>query len=547
MAGGKETPRQKLIGLMYLVLLALLALQVSSAIMEKFKFLDDSLQIANDAAEKNNDKVEQSIEKAVVDGGNKDAYVIDYAKQVRDEAEKIKKHIEALRKELVDATGGMEEGHGGAMWKGAKEETKVEVFMIGAEGSKSGKGYVLQKEINGYIDRLNDIFKKAPKEIQRKFEYLAKDAKEDERIPEHSEQKHKDFPSLNFGQTPMCAAMAVLSTLEADVLKTETEALAALQNLVGAKDIKFDKIFASYSAESAVIASGTKYKANVFIQASSSTLKPKIIAQGKSLEVKDGIGTLEFVATADGGSPTPDGMIKKTWSGTITINHKGKDTTFNIKNAEYYVVKPVIQVQAGALSSLYEGCPNYLSVQVPALGAIYAPVFGAVNATSSKGNNAADKGSIAVVPNDGTAASKSKVKISVTSGGQKIGDVEFGVRKVPMPTIKITINGAPWDGKTPIKPSAANIGIKWIADENFKQAVGENEAKFGNEQWTIMLAKGKRSISQNEGGGGASFTIPDPSRGDRVVLEFKKIKRAGKKSIEMTSNNIYIIPVDNGK
>ena len=151
------------------------------------------------------------------------------------------------------------------------------------------------------------------------------------------------------------------------------------------------------------------------------------------------------------------------------------------------------------------------------------------------------------MPNDGTAASKSKVKISVTSGGQKIGDVEFGVRKVPMPTIKITINGAPWDGKTPIKPSAANIGIKWIADENFKQAVGENEAKFGNEQWTIMLAKGKRSISQNEGGGGASFTIPDPSRGDRVVLEFKKIKRAGKKSIDMVSNNIYIIPVDNGK
>jgi len=54
MAGGKESPRQKLIGLMYLVLLALLALQVSSAIMEKFRFLDDSLQYANSEAEENN-------------------------------------------------------------------------------------------------------------------------------------------------------------------------------------------------------------------------------------------------------------------------------------------------------------------------------------------------------------------------------------------------------------------------------------------------------------------------------------------------------------
>jgi hypothetical protein len=73
MAGGKETPRQKLIGLMYLVLLALLALQVSSAIMEKFKFLDDSLQHANENSDNGNVKAEKSIEKAVTDNGSKAA------------------------------------------------------------------------------------------------------------------------------------------------------------------------------------------------------------------------------------------------------------------------------------------------------------------------------------------------------------------------------------------------------------------------------------------------------------------------------------------
>jgi len=84
MAGGKETPRQKLIGIMYLILLALLALQVSSAIMEKFKFLDDSLQFANAAADTNNDKVEQSIDKAVRDNGSKpgDVKVLEKAKKV---------------------------------------------------------------------------------------------------------------------------------------------------------------------------------------------------------------------------------------------------------------------------------------------------------------------------------------------------------------------------------------------------------------------------------------------------------------------------------
>jgi gliding motility-associated protein GldM len=69
MSGGKETPRQKMIGMMYLVLTALLALQVSSAIMEKFIFLDESLMYAVGAADKNNGITVQKIDKAVADGG----------------------------------------------------------------------------------------------------------------------------------------------------------------------------------------------------------------------------------------------------------------------------------------------------------------------------------------------------------------------------------------------------------------------------------------------------------------------------------------------
>src|SRR6266404_4353025 len=107
MAGGKETPRQKMIGMMYLVLTALLALQVSSAIMLKFKFLDDSLQLANETADKTNVGIEKKIEKTVADGGNKpaDKAVLDKAVAVRKEAKEIKDVIDGLRKMLIDTTG----------------------------------------------------------------------------------------------------------------------------------------------------------------------------------------------------------------------------------------------------------------------------------------------------------------------------------------------------------------------------------------------------------------------------------------------------------
>ena len=62
-----------------------------------------------------------------------------------------------------------------------------------------------------------------------------------------------------------------------------------------------------------------------------------------------------------------------------------------------------------------------------------------------------------------------------------------------------------------------------------------------------MLAKGKRAVQTNDAGSAGSFTVADPSKGDRIVLEVKKITRAGTKTIEMTGNNIFIIPVDNGR
>ena len=78
-----------MIGMMYLVLTALLALQVSSAIIQKFKFLDDSLQYANTSSEKVNNSTQAKIAKAVSETGGKDKHVLDKATLVRQETVKI--------------------------------------------------------------------------------------------------------------------------------------------------------------------------------------------------------------------------------------------------------------------------------------------------------------------------------------------------------------------------------------------------------------------------------------------------------------------------
>jgi gliding motility-associated protein GldM len=130
MAGGKESPRQKMIGMMYLVLTALLALQVSSAIIQKFKFLDDSLQVAVGSAQKTNGETDNRIKKAVKDNGGKaeDLAVLAKAEAVRKETGEIISYINGLRAELIKETGGDEKDEATGQvigYVGAKEEQKV--------------------------------------------------------------------------------------------------------------------------------------------------------------------------------------------------------------------------------------------------------------------------------------------------------------------------------------------------------------------------------------------------------------------------------------
>ncbi|MDX2188875.1 MAG: gliding motility protein GldM [Bacteroidota bacterium] len=541
MAGGKETPRQKLIGLMYLVLLALLALQVSSAIMEKFRFLDESLQYANEENEKNNREIDQVIAKTVADGGNKasDVEVLKQAEEVVKEAESIKKYIDKVREDIIQVTGGLEED---GAWKGAKEETAVEVFMIGPEGSKKGKAYDLQKQINGFCAYLNNLKLRegeGPNAKIRVFKNIALDAKDDDRIKK-GEQKNKDFAALNFGQTPMCASMAVMSTIEAEVLKYESDALNLLAAKLGAEQIKFDQVFAMYRADSRVVAAGVKYNAELFISASSSTIKPKINVDGRQLQVdKDGRGKLEFVAT--GGNYDKDGLAKKTWNGKISFKNKGKDTTFTVKG-EYVVAKPVIQVQSGAVSALYMNCGNPLQINVPALGSVYNPSF---QATGAQIQNGSQKGEIYVIPN------QKQVSIKVSSSGNYIGDVNFPVKPVPKPDINILNNGKPVDMKNGVKaPGPRSLQIKAVPLADFA-ASNPKDARYRVTKWTAFLLRGSRLVKQKD----ASSELLDLSdfatlakENDRITIEIKEVTRTNfydKTEEVKISQVIYTVPIVN--
>ena len=514
MAGGKETPRQKMIGMMYLVLTALLALQVSSAIMEKFKLLDDSLQNANQITNVNNGNSEKKIAKAVDQAGNKEAdkAVLKRANDVRNETSIIRKYLHSVRDKMIEVSGGREED---GNYKGSKEETAIEVYMVGTEGAKNGEGYKLKQQVNDFAAKIAKITGN-----QSLGKPLCLDGKDNPMFAKNPDQKAKDFANVSFAQTPMIAALAVISTIEADVLKLESQALEELAMLVGASDIKFDVVQATYTAKSSVVAAGTFYEAEVFLSASSTAIIPKVKVDGAGeLKVEGGRGKLKFKAGA--GAYDKEGNSKQTKKAYVTIANKGKDTTFEVK-IEYIVSKPVIRVQSGNVSTLYVNCGNKLQIDVPALGAEYNPSFSTNGATIIKGST---KGAITVVPSGAVP----KIRISVASSGTPIGVEDFGLSNIPKPEIVAMVNGKPVDEKNGMAaPGPRQITVVAQAEPNFAKAL-PGDSKYFVTEWNCMLVRGKRPVAQqrfSSGMGNITTFASQATPGDRILIEVTKVQRA---------------------
>ncbi|HEX8549030.1 MAG TPA: GldM family protein, partial [Cytophagaceae bacterium] len=260
----------------------------------------------------------------------------------------------------------------------------------------------------------------------------------------------------------------------------------------------------------------TKYEAELFIAASSSALKPRMKYEGRDIPVEKGFGKVSFVATP--GSYDKDGNAKKTWRGSITIPHRGKDTTFPVSE-EYIVARPVLSVQSASVSALYRNCGNELNVQVPALGSTYNPSFTAAGAQVI---TSGEKGKVTLVP---TGA---KVTLNVASSGNAIGSQDFAVRLIPKPTIEMMSNGVPVNEKTGVAaPGPRAIMMKAVPDESFKNFLPK-DARYRISAWECILVRGKRPVAtQNftsEIGNLQSFSA-QAQAGDRILIEVKKVQR----------------------
>ncbi|WKV13478.1 gliding motility protein GldM [Marivirga harenae] len=506
MAGGKETPRQKMIGMMYLVLTALLALNVSVTVLDKFIDINNSLEVSVDAAKEQNGNTLRRIENAVEESGSRpdDVKILDKAKEIRQKTREMVNELATYKETFVKITGDRDE-NGDLV--GKTDYDRVSNYML---PENENNGIALQKELNEYSKYIDQ----AVGDSAVSFDLLALDANENPRFQNDPNQKGKDWATLEFMGSPTPAALATISDYQNKVMAYESRALDLLARKVGAGDLKFDLIRLVALPESKVVAAGAKYKADLIVAASSSAEDPEMTFNGNEIDVENGNGKIEFTVTP-AGSYGEEGTARKTYEATAKL----KDSVYR-EEIEYFVAEPVIQVQSAALSQLYLNCGNELDVLVPALGTSYNPSFSVQGGTSIQGQA---RGRVTIIPN------APKVTLGVSSGSTKIGNKVFDVRRIPKPDVQVFAGSKPVNLKQGEKATALRVlRVEAIPDDNFKAQLPK-DAQYKVTRWTITLARGPRPVGQPIKATSETVNISqlmsNARPGDRLVVQVDQVLR----------------------
>lgn len=531
MAGGKETPRQKMIGMMYLVLTALLALQVGSAVLDKFAIINTTMEKTNgENIVKNNETLKTISDAAGKSDNPKIKGAKEAAEKVRALTDKTYKNIEGLKQAMIKESDGTEvdekliQNHG----------SKAAAMMI---QKQEGKDY--EKWLKDYVNELNAIVAAAGVK-DTKYEGIAKAPKDIELFKDNKDHANKDFLTFTFENTPVIAGLASVTESQAQILDYEKDALSKLAAIADAQNIKLDKFILMARPKSSIVAAGSKYEADLFITGSSSAMNPTFTKDGVNIDVVDveGIkmGKISFTATA--GAYDKDGNAKKSFKAAAKLGDKDI-----LGDIEYFVAKPVIRVTTGTAPTLYMGCGNSVNFEVPALGTNYKPSF---SATGGKVVPGSKTGNVIIIP------SQRKVNVTVSNAGATLGTEPFDVKPVPRPRIIAKDNnGRDIDLKNGIKAgSVAGLRVNAEAEANFKSEVPK-DANYRVRNMSVILARGTARVQE--------MTVTSESidlstwralmrPGDRIVIEPKNVVRmtyeGTPEPVTVSSADLVQIPVN---
>ena len=414
----KISPRQKMINLMYIVLMAMLALNISTEVLNGFSVVEESLNRTTGNSSKENEAIFGELDQMMRKNPQKVKQWFVMASTVREMSDSLYNYAQSLKVAIVREADGEK---GDPLNIEGKDNIEAASYIM--LNPANGQGHKLYEAINNYRARILQ-FVTDPRQKKIIASNLSTE------VPHHS--MGKNWEEYMFENMPVAAAVTLLSKLQSDVRYAEGEVLHTLVANVGLKDIRVNKLQAFVVPSQTRLYPGETMTAQMFMGAVDSTQQPQVFVNGQLIKGNQ--------ITVKAGAPG-----KHTLSGYILI----KDLTGNVLrrnfSQDYWVtggpqpkeyispqgmqkVPPfdgMATIAADLMNVLYAGFDNPITISIPNTSQ------SDVQATMSGGSLVARGGGHFIAR---PSAVGQPVTISVSAKGRKIGEYQFRVRKLPDPS-----------------------------------------------------------------------------------------------------------------
>ncbi len=485
MAGKKETPRQKLIGMMYLVLMALLALNVSVEVLDAFVVVDDGLSRTIGNFMSKNERTYREFDQRYAENPQRVGPWKEKADSVREKANELYDYIEELKVEIVSTAEGEDSEaivDGIVVSDRIVQRENLSVpgqVMLGAHDR--GKARDLKNAISDYRDFLLTFVDEDNEGVISAIETGL-----DTSDPPPKDGATPTWETQNFSYIPMIGVITLMTKMQGDVRNAEGNAINYLLQQIDAGAFMFNALEATVIPNTNHVLQGNEYEAEVFLAAFDTTQAPEVLlGDYRTVTRSDGTTDYEMVGRADT-LPVREGRgvynIRPTrtgrfdWGGLVRMRASDGSYINRPFEVSYQVADPSLVVSPSRMNVFYQGLENPVEISIPGVPADQ------INARINNGNIRRISGTNYIVEPE-TTSREAVISVTGTINGETrdFGTREFRVRSVPDPVAVVA-------GRT-----GGNIGRGELAEQMgvFAEMEGfEFDLEFTVQSFTVSTSVG---------------------------------------------------------
>ncbi len=467
MAGGKVSPRQKMINMMYLVLTALLALNVSKEVLNSFFEVNLGIERSTTNFNSKNGDTYAAFDAAAELNKVKAGSFRDQAYEVKAKADELVEFIQEMKYNLVLATDNkvylgsqlelkdedgdfLEDKAITTPWNELSDvEKKMTIGNLSVKDDRHASGDLFysakrKKNIASDLKEKTLLYKDFILNISDGNDGLIDNINETHNLSDKKGKggKTQKWEHYNFYDMPAVGALTLLSKMQSDVRNTEADIINMLRENIDANSLKFTSAEGIQIPQSNFVLRGDSFRAQIFISAKDTTQDPMIyvgeydsLGNGNyqmkgtegvdynAVKVLNGKGIFSERASSEG-------MQK--WGGLIAMK-TANGTKMYPFNGEYLVAAKTAVVSPTNMNILYLEVDNPLKISVPGYTA------GEISAVISNGKVSATKKSLGEYSARPSKKGKALVTLYANVEGKrtKMGDMVFRVKEVPPPKAKV--------------------------------------------------------------------------------------------------------------